>query len=62
MGPGWTYQSTLPSPRVGVLPSEMDSWLPLPAAAEAKLDVNGAGIVAIVEWIPMEAGPWGIAR
>ena len=50
-----TYQSRLPSPRVGVLPSEMDSWLPLPAAAEAKLEVNGAGIVAIV-WTDSNRG------
>ena len=45
-----TYQSTLPSPRAELLPSEIDSWPPLPAAAEAKEDVNGAGIVTFATY------------
>lgn len=45
-----TNQSPLPSPRPLLRPFELGSLATLPAAAEAKLEVNGEGILHVLSY------------
>ena len=53
-----THQSPLPSARAEALPFELPSWLPLPAAAEAKLDANEEGMFNRSVLVESRKGPF----